>query len=202
MKLLDPKTISPLPFDMDNECIELCNLLNILPGVTTFESCCGHCRNPYNIWFFCNNINTLSRLGRATERNYSDNNWEVVVDSTDVSPYGVFWLRSKKPFSSPQEMSKSVDDLMYNIEHWFNDEFDTYFLGHQDIENSKPKWIDVKNLPHSGMEVITACKNKNKEDGIWLYDLCYWNGHEFEGRINWEDVVKWIPSGDLERILD
>ena len=202
MKLLDIKTLEPLPFDMDAECIDLCNILNTLPGITTFESCCGHYRNRYNIWFFCNNIDTLSRLGKATERNYSDNKWEVVVDSTDTTPYGVFWLRSKEPFKTPDEMNESVQNLIKNIQHWFDDRFDNYFLGHQSIENTKPHWIDVKNLPDAGMEVITVCRNKNKEDGIWLYDLCYWTGKEFEGRTNWEDVVKWIPSDDLERILD
>ena len=34
MKLLE--NYITLPFDMDNECIDLCNLLNTLPGVTTF----------------------------------------------------------------------------------------------------------------------------------------------------------------------
>lgn len=200
MKLLENYTT--LPFDMDNECIDLCNLLNTLPGVTTFESCCGHCKSQYNIWFFCNNINTLSRLGKATERNYSDGMWEVVVDSTDTNPYGVFWLRSKKPFSSPMKMSKSVDNLMKNIRHWFEDEFDNYFIGNQYIESNKPKWIDVKNLPAYSLEVITACRNKNMEDGIWLYDICSWTGKEFKNRTNWEDVIKWIPLRDLDTIID
>lgn len=123
-----------LPFDMDNECIELCNILNTLPGTTTFESCCGHCKRPYHIWFFCDSIDTLSRLGRATERNYSDGKWEVVVDSTDTSPYGVFWLRSKETFTSPEEMMKSVSHLIENINHWFKDEFDNYFMSHTSIE--------------------------------------------------------------------
>lgn len=196
------KEYPPLPFDMDDECIDLCNLLNTLPGLTTFESCCGHCKNLYSIWFFCTSIDTLSRLGRATERNYSDGNWEVVLDSTDTSPYGVFWLRSKKPFKSPDEMSKSVDNLMYNITYWFNDEFDNYFLGHQSIENSKHKWIDIKKLPNYGLYVLTACQNKNKPDGIWLYEVCYWTGEEFKGRTNWEDIVKWIPESDLGTILE
>ena len=196
------KDYPSLPFDMDQECIELCNILNTLPGVTTFESCCGHCKERYYIWFFCTSIDTLSRLGRVTNRNYSDEMWEVVLDSTDTSPYGVFWLRSKEPFSSYIEMHESVDNLIYNITLWFKDEYDNYFLGHQSIENSKPKWIDVKNLPDYGLNVLTACRNKNKPDGIWLYDLCYWTGKEFEGRTNWEDVVKWIPERDLETIIE
>ena len=202
MKLIDPNELSPLPFDMDDECIELCNLLNTLPGVTTFESCCGHLRYPYYIWFFCNSIETISRLGRAVAINYSDGNWEIAVDSTDTSPYGVFWLRTKERFKTDEEMSISVSHLIENIKYWFKDEFDTYFLGQQHIDNTKPHWIDVKDLPDYGVSVLVASRNKNKPDGIWLYEICYWNGKEFEGRTNWEDVVKWIPKYDLDTIIE
>ncbi len=37
------------------------------------------------------------------------------------------------------------------------------------------EWISTKiRFPKSGEEVLTACRNKNMEDGIWLYDLCYY----------------------------
>ncbi len=39
-----------LPADMDVECIELCNALNMLPGVRTTESCQGHGR--HQMWIF------------------------------------------------------------------------------------------------------------------------------------------------------
>ena len=125
MKLKENEII--FPDDMDRECVDLCGLLNRLPGVKTFESCCGHCEYRYNIWFFCDNVDVLSRLGRVTECNYSDGNWEVVVDSTDTHPYGVFCLRSKEPFESYGEMSESMDHLIHNILYWFGDEFDDYF---------------------------------------------------------------------------
>ena len=44
--------------------------------------------HPYWIFFKCYDIGVLSRLGRCVERNYSDGNWEIVVDSCDVDPYG------------------------------------------------------------------------------------------------------------------
>ena len=121
------KNIPTLPDDMDQQCISLCNTLNSLPGVETFESCCGHCEYRYCVWFFCDNIDTLSRLGRATDRNYSDGRWEVVVDSIDTRPYGVFWLRTKEPFSTEEEMEESTNGLIEDIHHWFKDEFDYYF---------------------------------------------------------------------------
>ena len=55
------------------------------------------------------------------------------------------------------------------------------------------EWISTKiKFPKSGEQVLTACKNKNIEDGIWLYNLCYYfSGTGWENRINWEDVLYW-----------
>ena len=113
--------------NMDKECIGLCDMLNSLPGVETFESCCGHFKERFSIWFFCENVDSISRLGRCVERNYSDGKWELLVDSTDTHPKGVFWLRSKEPFSSMDEMNRSVSSLIQSITHWFDEEFDNYF---------------------------------------------------------------------------
>lgn len=115
--------------NMDKECIKLCDILNSVPSIDTFESCCGHLKDRYSIWFFCNDSITISRLGRCVERNYSDGKWELLVDSTDTHPTGVFWLRSKVPFHSYDEMEKSVNELCNNIQHWFNTKFDSYFNG-------------------------------------------------------------------------
>lgn len=113
--------------NMDKECIKLCDVLNSNQSIDTFESCCGHLKDRYSIWFFCNDIITLSRLGRCVSHNYSDGKWELLVDSTDTHPTGVFWLRSKVPFQSYDEMEKSVNELCNNIQHWFNPTFDSYF---------------------------------------------------------------------------
>ena len=84
------------PEGMDFLCIELCRVLNQLPGIETYESCMGHGKHPYWIFFRCTELGTLSRLGRCLAKNYSDNNWELVVDSVDGDPYGCFWLRTKE----------------------------------------------------------------------------------------------------------
>ena len=125
MKLKDK--IIELPTDIDAECIDICNIINRLPDTETFESCCGHLKNGFSVGFFCYNIDVLSRLGRAVERNYSDGKWEIVVDSTDAHPKGVFWLRSKVPFKTKVEMTESVSFLIDNILHWVKDEFDEHF---------------------------------------------------------------------------
>lgn len=123
---LEEKNIT-FPEDMDKECIELCELLNTLPTVKTFESCCGHGKHPYWIFFRCDSIPALTRLGRCVNCNYSDGNWEILVDSTDSSPYGNFWLRSKIIFANETDMKNSVNGLIKNIHYWFQDKFDEYF---------------------------------------------------------------------------
>ena len=127
MKLLDEPCIQLPKFGMDAPCIELCDLLNRLPGFKTFESCCGHCKYPYQVLFRCDSLGTLTRLGRAVYRRYSDGNWEIVLDSGDTHPKNRFWMRSLKPFKNAEEMLNSVEELMDNILYWFDDKYDEYF---------------------------------------------------------------------------
>lgn len=37
--------------EMDQECVALCDAMNLFPGIQTVESCCGHGEMPYAIWF-------------------------------------------------------------------------------------------------------------------------------------------------------
>ena len=128
MKLKNFMEIDVLPADVDYECISICNTLNRLPGLITYESCSGHEERPFYVWFRCDNIDTLSRLGRVVDKRYSDGNWEIVLDSCDGDPRGCFWLRSKSvlPYD---DLLRSLDELETNILYWFQDEFDKYFKG-------------------------------------------------------------------------
>ena len=92
----------------------------------TFESCSGHGKEPFSVWFFCDNIDTLSRLGRAVSPSYSDGNWEIVVDTTDTNPRGCFWLRSRNVLKE-LALTESLNCLIENVHYWFGDEFDSYF---------------------------------------------------------------------------
>jgi hypothetical protein len=123
-----------LPNDVDCKCIDLCNLLNRLPGLYTYESCQGHGKHPYWIFFKCDNIDTLSRLGRTVSLNYSDNNWEIVLDSTDTHPRGCFWLRTKMILPI-NVLDNSIKNLMEHILYWFDDKFDEHFEESRKIKN-------------------------------------------------------------------
>jgi hypothetical protein len=50
------------PDDLDPECLHLCAAMNALPGVFTVESCCGHGRRPYWIFFRVRRLTALPRV--------------------------------------------------------------------------------------------------------------------------------------------
>lgn len=47
---------------MDKECINLCRALNRLEGITTIDSCCGHGKHNYHIFFIAKNLEYLPPL--------------------------------------------------------------------------------------------------------------------------------------------
>ncbi len=48
--------------NMDPECVRLCDAMNAFPGIRTVESCCGHGKKPYRIWFKARDLLVLPRL--------------------------------------------------------------------------------------------------------------------------------------------
>lgn len=47
---------------MDKECIDLCKAINRMPGIITHESCCGHGKTLYHIWFSAESLEVLPPL--------------------------------------------------------------------------------------------------------------------------------------------
>lgn len=47
---------------MDPEVVELVEAMNLLPGITTTESCCGHGEHPFRIWFTLADLQALPPL--------------------------------------------------------------------------------------------------------------------------------------------
>lgn len=50
------------PADMDPECVALCVALNGLPGIQTIESCSGHGKDPFRVWFIARDLEVLPAL--------------------------------------------------------------------------------------------------------------------------------------------
>lgn len=60
---------------MDPEVVDLCNAMNALPGIRTFESCCGHGKYPFQIWFEVRDPAGLFFLVRCVDRRYWEHGW-------------------------------------------------------------------------------------------------------------------------------
>jgi len=51
-----------LPNNMDRECTPLCEAINTIEGLRTVESCCGHGKHPFHVWFRVGNLDYLPHL--------------------------------------------------------------------------------------------------------------------------------------------
>ncbi len=81
-------------------------------------------------------------------------------------------------------------DIIKVAEHFFE-------LGLAAQSSSVWHCVSTETPTKFGNPIIVASKNKNKEDGIWLYDLIQsWEG-KWSPRVNWETPVKWAYMDDL-----
>ena len=65
---------------MDPECIELCDAINLCPGIQTIESCCGHGKAPYRIWIYTKDLEKITPvLYYADSCHGAPWGWEVCV---------------------------------------------------------------------------------------------------------------------------
>lgn len=112
---------------MDAQCIPLCDKFNELEGVYTYESCCGHNKAPYRIFFHCNNFISLGILSRCVSRNYSSGLWQIIIDNTDTCPSYCFMLESKKIFANNVELNEELNRLIRDIDYWKQEKFNKHF---------------------------------------------------------------------------
>jgi len=47
---------------MDAECVALCEAMNLVPGIRTTESCCGHNEHEYRVFFNTESLEALPPL--------------------------------------------------------------------------------------------------------------------------------------------
>ena len=50
------------PVWMDKEVVPLVDALNAMKGIVTVESCCGHGKDPFYIWFYAESVDTVRPL--------------------------------------------------------------------------------------------------------------------------------------------
>jgi hypothetical protein len=81
---------------MDPECIPLCDAMNALPGIKTFESCCGHGKHAFIVFFKAPSFNAIKPIIAAAEIWY----WTVRVKCSSVTDEMYFILESPEPDSN------------------------------------------------------------------------------------------------------
>lgn len=116
-----------VPFDMDTECIDLCVALNSLPGIETVNSCCGHGKQPYWIWFDVDySQRGLLTLSRLTSINYYpriSRKWKIFVDHRDTFPQLTYRLegpKGKDGYESSKEFASLIMEMVNDTTSGYN----------------------------------------------------------------------------------
>ena len=58
--MMNPDDIEDI--DDKDQCLDLCKALNRIPGITTTESCCGHGKTNYHIFFLAKSLEGLAPI--------------------------------------------------------------------------------------------------------------------------------------------
>jgi hypothetical protein len=70
----------------DKEVVKLCNALNEINGIRTFESCCGHGKKPFNVMFYASDMDkvcfVLSALNAMLQFGFMP--WKCTVQVIDL----------------------------------------------------------------------------------------------------------------------
>jgi len=212
---------------MDEECITLCDKLNSLSHVETTESCCGHCKEPYMIFFDCDDFIRLGKLYRCVNRNYSDGKWRIECCCSDGNPTHGFLLTSKEPFNSKEEMMESVNNLIENIDYWENPIFDDYFKNMKTIEEKAKAYdeaikvikdnLDALNeITETSAEVVNIQSIKNcfyrafpelaesEDERIRKTLIDYFNTchGDYYGELKRKDILAWLEKQGEQKPID
>ena len=106
---------------MDAECVDLCDALNSMKGVTTNESCCGHNYQPYTIWFTCDSLEPLTFIQSCIDRRYWEygDHWSIELCISDTKPFLNFALTSKSTDLKTiiVQVKSMIDIFNYYLNH-------------------------------------------------------------------------------------
>lgn len=115
---------------MDKECIELCDAINSIPNCSTFESCCGHLKNPFKIFVRTSDEYALSILSRCFDKRYcgTHQRWYIELLTEDFgTPKFCLYIHSEDSYKDYDTMKKDCETLSENIKYWMREEFFKYF---------------------------------------------------------------------------
>ena len=99
---------------IDREILNLCLALNLIPGIKTLSSCCGHGEGPINIFFKAENLKDLYRLSSMCK----NEEWEIRVlfhgFYTCKTKEGIFCFSSISCGKTAYQTADKFVDLILN----------------------------------------------------------------------------------------
>ena len=170
---------------MDKECIPLCDALNSLPDVETTESCCGHCKDRFRIFFKCKNPYSLSVIARVFNRRYSGTKlqWIIEVETHDNGGYNYF-VHSVEAYENNTMMEKDISQLVENIKYWSSEKYKEHFIN--EVTNEEKKKLNLKPF---NFEEAKAGKPVCTRDGRKARIICF-------DRVNSKPILALVDSTD------
>ncbi len=135
--LLPTKKKDDVPYEeMDSEVVSLCRVLNMLPGIKTVESCCGHLKSPYSIFFHAKNLSSLAVITRSFDKRYCGTEKLWVLEAVTEDQEGkdgfstmCFWLHTTEPYDDEKQMHEDIVAVCNNLVRWSNHKYKGYFTG-------------------------------------------------------------------------
>lgn len=109
---------------MDAECIPLCDAMNSIKGIRTVESCCGHGKTSFDVWFkldkkYFENLHIIARITCIRYGGFS--NWTCTPYCDDIykSNKLTFELSSgiAKGKKAYDQADKMVENIHYHLNH-------------------------------------------------------------------------------------
>jgi hypothetical protein len=109
------------PKDIDPHCVHLCDAINSIPGLETYESCSGHGKDPMRIWFTVSKLHNMYVLLRSIDYRYVGlDGWLCNAQDTDLTNRPVvFCLNSgsctgKRDYAQSRKITNSIINFLDN----------------------------------------------------------------------------------------
>lgn len=101
------------PADMDAECVDLCVALNELPGIRTFESCCGHGVDTLDIYFYARGLRHLQRVAYVISvcHKLGVKGWSVTAHSPAFNQGRRLFFVLRGPIGDYSAIPKIIEEL-------------------------------------------------------------------------------------------
>ena len=105
-----------LPKGMDEECVKLCKAINLFEDdFFTVESCCGHGKSKFMVFFHVINIEPLRRILYYFDACHTFPGWEVTVYTDCGMSHTTFLIEG------PIGAYKEADEIARMITEEFNE---------------------------------------------------------------------------------